>query len=45
MAEPAKGDFIANLGKIYGIYTGGFVAFVVFLAILEQLGVSNKVIG
>ncbi len=45
MAQPAKGDFINNLGKIYGIYTGGFVGFVVFLAILEQLGVSNQIIG
>src|SRR3546814_8245638 len=33
------------LGKIYGIYTGGFAAFVIFLAILEQMGVSNRIIG
>lgn len=39
------GGFIANLGKIYGIYTGGFAVFVIFLAILEQMGVSNKIIG
>lgn len=39
------GGFINNLGKIYGIYTGGFAAFVIFLAILEQMGVSNQVIG
>lgn len=39
------GGFIANLGKIYGLYTGGFAVFVIFLAILEQMGVSNKVIG
>ena len=45
MAQPAKGDFIANLGKIYAVYTGGFAAFVVVLAILEQLGVSDRVIG
>ena len=45
MAQPAKGDFIANLGKIYGIYTGSFAGFVVLLAILEQLGVPNKIIG
>lgn len=38
-------SFIDNLGKIYGIYTGGFAAFVIVLAILEQMGVSNKVIG
>jgi cation/acetate symporter len=40
-----KGDFISNLGKIYGIYTGGFAGFVVFLAILEQLGVPNVIVG
>jgi cation/acetate symporter len=37
--------FLANLGKVYGIYTGGFLAFVVFIAILEQLGIPNKVLG
>ena len=40
-----KGDFISNLGKVYGIYTGGFLAFVVLLAILEQVGVPNQIIG
>lgn len=44
-ATAAKGDFISNLGKIYGLYTGGFFAFVVLLGILEQLGVPNKWIG
>ncbi len=38
-------DFLANLGRIYGTYTGGFVAFVILLAILERVGVSNQVIG
>lgn len=48
MAEQAKaggGDFVSNLGKIYGFYTGGFFAFVLVLAVLEQLGVPNKWIG
>ncbi len=38
---------VANLPlkKIYSIYTGGFIAFVVFVAILEQLGVPDKVLG
>jgi cation/acetate symporter len=40
-----KGEFTQNLGRIYGIYTGGFVAFVIVLAFLEQIGVSNTVIG
>ena len=38
-------DFIKNLGKMYGTYTGGFVAFIVLLAILEQAGVPNKILG
>src|ERR1044071_1837917 len=38
-------DFIKNLGRMYGIYTGGFVAFIVLLAILEQIGVPNKILG
>ncbi|HEX6959096.1 MAG TPA: sodium:solute symporter family protein [Ferrovibrio sp.] len=38
-------SFIDNLGKIYGIYTGGFAAFVILLAILEQMGVPNRIIG
>src|SRR3546814_8788087 len=48
MANNTQGggrSFIDNLGKIYGIYTGGFAAFVIFLAILEQMGVSNRIIG
>ncbi|HSV29495.1 MAG TPA: sodium:solute symporter family protein, partial [Candidatus Omnitrophota bacterium] len=38
-------SFIDNLGKIYAYYTGGFVGFTILLAILEQLGVPNKIIG
>ena len=38
-------DFTANLGKIYGIYTGGFLAFVILLAILEQVGLPDRIIG
>ena len=41
----SSGDFISNLGKIYGIYTGGFFGFVILLAILEQVGVSDTIIG
>jgi len=39
------GSFLNNLGKIYGFYTGGFLAFVVLLAILEQVGVPNRILG
>jgi len=34
-----------NLGKIYAIYTGGFIVFVILLAIGEKLGMSNQMIG
>src|SRR5881397_83682 len=37
--------FYKQLGRMYGTYTGGFVAFIVLLAILEQMGVPNKVLG
>ena len=47
MANQATGEqgFLANLGKVYGIYTGGFLAFIILVAILEQLGVPNRVLG
>jgi cation/acetate symporter len=46
MATPTAGtDFTSNLGKIYGIYTGGFLGFVVLLAILEHVGVPDRIIG
>ena len=40
-----KGSFIENLGRVYLIYTGGFLVFILLMAILEQLGVSAAVIG
>ena len=45
MATKTSNSFIDSLGKIYGIYAGGFIGFVIILAILEQMGVPNKVIG
>ncbi len=44
MATTSK-RFVDNLGKIYGGYAGGFIGFVIILAIMEQMGVSNKIIG
>ena len=38
-------DFIKSLGRMYGLYTGGFLAFIILLAVLEQVGVPNKVLG
>jgi cation/acetate symporter len=40
-----QAQFTSNLKKYYSFYTGGFVAFVIVLAILEQMGVTNKIIG
>src|SRR3546814_20887731 len=46
MANGTSGtDFTSSLGRVYGLYTGGFLAFVVLLAILEQIGVPNRIIG
>ncbi len=40
-----KGGFIQNLPRIYGMYTGGFIVFIILMAILEQGGVSKEAIG
>jgi cation/acetate symporter len=40
-----RGDFVDNLGKIYGTYAGGFLGFVLLMGILEYVGVPNRVIG
>jgi cation/acetate symporter len=40
-----SGDFVSRLPKIYAMYTGGFLAFVVGLAIAEQMGLPNVWIG
>ncbi|MDO8370558.1 MAG: sodium:solute symporter family protein [Polaromonas sp.] len=37
--------FKAGLSKVYTWYTGGFLAFVVVLAVLEQMGLSRQWIG
>ena len=40
-----KGGFIENLPKIYGLYTGGFVAFIILMAVFEQFGMEADTIG
>jgi cation/acetate symporter len=40
-----SGDFVSRLPKIYGMYTGGFLLFVIALAIGEQMGMPNAWIG
>jgi len=37
--------FFNQLKKYYGVYTGGFIAFVILLAIAEQMGMSRAWIG
>jgi cation/acetate symporter len=45
MAEVTQSQFAANLKRYYSFYTGGFVAFVIVVGILEQMGVPNKILG
>ena len=40
-----KGSFIDNLGRIYALYTGGFLVFIILMAILEQFGAGADTIG
>ncbi|MFN9727929.1 sodium:solute symporter family protein [Acidovorax sp.] len=41
----SQGDFKKGLNKVYTWYTGGFVAFVLVLAVLEQMGLPKNWIG
>jgi cation/acetate symporter len=41
----ASSDFIKNLGRMYGTYTGAFIAFIILIAALEYVGVPNRVLG
>ena len=38
-------DFKQGLDRVYGWYAGGFIAFVVLLGLLEQMGLSRQWIG
>ncbi len=40
-----KGNFVQNLPKIYGTYTGGFLVFILLMAIAESAGMTAKTIG
>jgi cation/acetate symporter len=44
MAEKDS-SFIANLPKIYAMYTGGFIVFIAIMALFEQMGMSADTIG
>lgn len=43
--QNSRAEFINNLPKIYGMYTGGFIVFIILMAILEQFGVPASTIG
>jgi len=45
MATQSQSQFFSQLKRYYSFYTGGFIAFVIIVAILEQMGVPNKVLG
>jgi cation/acetate symporter len=38
----SQSDFKKGLNKVYTWYTGGFVAFVIVVAILEQMGLPRN---
>jgi cation/acetate symporter len=42
---PSQKAFTAQLKKVYGFYTGGFLAFCVFLGIAEQMGMTREMMG
>ncbi|MEY4017534.1 MAG: hypothetical protein RLZZ189_1332 [Pseudomonadota bacterium] len=41
----SQSAFKKQLNKVYGFYTGGFIAFVIVLAVLEQMGLPRNWIG
>ncbi len=45
MATQTQSEFKSFLKKTYGWYTGGFLAFVIILAIAEQMGLPRAWIG
>jgi len=44
-AAAANRDFKKQLNKVYAWYTGGFFAFIIVLAVLEQMGLPRPWIG
>lgn len=43
--KPKGGSFVDNLGKVYAMYTLGFLAFFALMAVLEQFGAGARMIG
>ncbi len=44
-SRAANAAFKSQLNKVYSWYTGGFIAFVIVLAVLEQMGLPRSYIG
>ena len=44
-SRAAHAAFKSQLNKVYTWYTGGFIAFVIVLAVLEQMGLPRSYIG
>jgi cation/acetate symporter len=44
-AAQTTAAFSKSLGRLYAIYTGAFLGFVIIIAIIEQLGVPNRFLG
>ncbi len=47
ISAPAQSQkaFTAQLKKVYGFYTGGFIVFCILLGIAEQMGLSRAMMG
>src|SRR5262245_46010956 len=37
--------FVKRLGRLYGLYTGGLLAFIIALQVMEYVGVPNSILG
>jgi cation/acetate symporter len=44
-SKAANAAFKKQLNKVYAWYTGGFLTFIIILAILEQMGLPREYIG
>ena len=44
-AQTSNAAFFKQLSRYYTFYTGGFIAFVILVGLLEYMGVQNKVLG
>ncbi len=44
-AESTKGDFVSNLGKIYGFYTGGFFGFLIHMFVVPLNKITIPIVN